>query len=48
MTDALASAVCSAMTDDQMPIYRDGTHLNPMYVRRNVHVFDALLSSNAP
>jgi len=41
--DTLCAKMCSALLEDGVPIYIDGDHLNPEYVRRQVRFLDPVL-----
>jgi peptidoglycan/LPS O-acetylase OafA/YrhL len=41
--DTLCAKMCSALLEDGVPIYMDGDHLNPEYVRREVRFLDPVL-----
>jgi peptidoglycan/LPS O-acetylase OafA/YrhL len=41
----LCGEVCPAMTADGVPIYKDGSHLNPEYVRSHVDFLDDAMRS---
>jgi hypothetical protein len=41
--DSLCDAVCRSTTDDHIPLYKDGAHLNPRYVRERVRFLDEVI-----
>jgi len=42
--DALCrESICSTVDADGEPIYKDGAHLRPSYVRENIHFFDNIV-----
>jgi peptidoglycan/LPS O-acetylase OafA/YrhL len=42
--DYLCGSECPTITPDGWPVYRDGGHLEPEYVRSHVHFLDSLLT----
>jgi hypothetical protein len=41
--DSLCSMYCPALTADGLPLYRDDGHLNPAFVRTQVHYLDSIV-----
>jgi peptidoglycan/LPS O-acetylase OafA/YrhL len=48
ITTLCNDAICPVLTSDGEPIYQDATHLNPEFVRHDVHYLDNVVKLIAP